>query len=233
MRTYSAVGMAILAFLLGSILSASFVSVSKSKDPVAQMLTQMKPGDTLVIEEKDITTPEASVGISKHIVATNKEDFSRIVSWFGLGGPEAAAKSQGLKVKDFGEDVNMGIHKGYGILEQLWNWIKSAFWVVIIGGVALFVLTLIPATAPFAWAAIRAIASIFPFIGSLVENILGKFKTSTLSTKLTEVVKSVQDYKKDANLTDDQKEAMNKTLMQAQSIDTQKTVQEIKAVNNL
>jgi len=233
MRTYSAVGMSILAFILGSILSASFVSVSKSKDPVAQMLTQMKPGDTLVIEEKDITTPEASVGISKHITATNHEAFARMVSFFGLGATEAAAKSQGLKVKDFGEDASMGIHKGYGILEQLWSWIKSAFWVVAIGGIVLFVLTLIPATAPFAWAAIRAIASIFPFIGSLVENILGKFKTTAVTTKLTEVVKSVQDYKADANLTDEQKDAMNKTLMQAQSADTQKAVQEIKATNNL
>jgi len=154
-------------------------------DPLAQMLSQMKSGDTLVIDEKDFTNQGSHTGQGTKIDVYDKNDYARIMSWFGLGATEAAAKNQGIG------DINpktgvpgyTGENRGYGILEQAWERIKSffvsIFWILVIGVGALLVLLLIPATAPFAAGILKGLASLVPILGAAVTWILAKFKWGT------------------------------------------------------
>ena len=167
---------------------------------VQNQITSMKPGDTLIIDERYTGEGITNKQYVPTTVANDKEDFSRIASFFGIGGPEAAAKSQGLKFDPkTGNLVSEGTHYGYGILEQLWSWIKSAFWFILIGFVILLVLCVIPQTSSFALGILRGIASIFPFVGSIVENIITKFTTGKA---ITQIVDGGEEFKTAINSTD-------------------------------
>jgi len=147
---------------------------------LSAIMAKMNPGDQLVIDEKDIQKDGDIVKIGGYkIEATNKEDYSRIMSMVGLSANEAAAKSQGLKFGADGELASSGVHQGYGVLEQLWTGIKNffvgSFWFIFIGLGVLVILLFVPATSTIAATILRWLASLIPILGSFVEWIFSKF----------------------------------------------------------
>ena len=128
----------------------------------------------------------------------------------------------------------MGQSYGWGWAERAWAWVKSAFWFLAFGGVALLVLTFIPVTAPIAIAIWRILASIPPFIGSIVESARAKV---VYKKPLAEVVEGGEvfrvwlDEDVSLNLTTIQKdgvwELFKVAQMSSQDTSTQATVDKI------
>ena len=158
-------------------------------------IATLKPGDTLTLTERDTrisapTRSEVETGASRQITASDKGTYNRGLSWWGLGGPEAASQHQGMTI-DGGEFVG-GSHRGTGILERWWSWLKSVFWVGVCGLVILFVLTFIPATSGIAGKILRVLAAIPPIIGSVVERAVSQVKAVK---PLEQVVEGGEEFK--------------------------------------
>lgn len=169
-------------------------AIEQPQSELVQLISKMEPGDRLVIDEKEIRTGAISKTTGQNTSVKSTEDFSRIASFFGLGATEAAAKSQGIKAIDpaTGKPITVGEHYGYGVLEQLWTWLKGAFWFVALGVGILFVLTLVPATAPFASGMLRFLAGAIPWLGSVVERIWAGLK---FKRPMEQVIKGGERFK--------------------------------------
>ncbi|MFW6172384.1 MAG: hypothetical protein ACOC5T_01380 [Elusimicrobiota bacterium] len=173
------------------------------KDPVKRLLMNMSEGDSVIVNLEEKQTPEhkETVG-SQGANVSMKSDraYFRGLSWFGLGATEAAAKDQGFSgIQQGGEIVEgAGQQKGYGILEQLWQWIKSVFWTLAFVGVVLAILAFVPATAPFARAIWRVIAGLIPALGSFVEWLIGTKKQE----KFEQVVSGGENFKRQLEVSD-------------------------------
>lgn len=200
---------------------------------ISQVIKNMAPGTSIEINTEEGISPGQQTFEGQEVHLKSNRDYTRFFSWFGLGGPEAAVKDQGFNISNAGEDITAGQQKGYGILEQLWNRIKSLFWFLTFGAVILIVLLFVPATAPLAGAILRGIASIFPVIGSLVERIVAGFQWKK---PLVQTVSGGQTFKETINgldwLTVDQKQKIIdifKTSMQTQQdASSQQVVKNIK-----
>jgi hypothetical protein len=201
-QTVKYLGITVLAVILFSttaFFAGKYVGERNSaQSELGQLVQKLNPGDSITIDEESVETGEVSTSTGVKVDIKNKEDYSRIMSFFGLGGPEAAAKSQGIgKISEGGEDVaSTGVHKGYGILEQAWVWIKDFFWVAVLIVGALLIMLLIPQTAPFAAAILHGLASLVPILGSIVTGLIGYFKTAV---PLQQVVDGTEAFK--TNLT--------------------------------
>jgi hypothetical protein len=176
----------VLAFGAGR-LTAPSPAATGTNESVAAMIAALKPGDTMVLDDYEmskagIDKSATLTGPTSPVVASDEAWYNRMLSWAGLGGPEAASKHQGMTVDAQGKFVSQGA-RGYGLLEQTWSWIKSAFWLLAIIGLALFVLTLIPFTAPIAGRILRGIASIIPIVGSMTERLVASAKESKCGDK--------------------------------------------------
>lgn len=147
--------------------------------PYQSLLRNLPVGSSVEITMDETTTPARESSKGESVGIKSNRDYWRGFSWFGLGGPEAAVKDQGFTVGDSGSQAAFGQQKGYGILEQLWNTIKSFFWVGIIGLLVLVALTFIPATAAIAGTILRGLASLVPVLGSVVEKIVAVFHWKT------------------------------------------------------
>jgi hypothetical protein len=126
----------------------------------------------------------------------------REFSWFGLSPNEVVAKMQPMTIsqgpnpgfnltpagitmeKETGVDTaSSGGFRGYGIAEELWTGFKSAFWFIAIGIGVLLIISFLPAVgvlAPIVTVAqsmLRALASVIPFVGSIVERVLAYFRS--------------------------------------------------------
>lgn len=134
-----------------------------------------------VIEE--VTVVESRTGAKAKIVIGAKETLKdptmsreassgfsggRHLSWFGQSPIQAVEKRQGFFVDQSGA-LQFGGSKGYGILEQFWDWVKDVFWFSLFGIGILVVLAFVPATASVARVILRTIAGVIPFLGSIVE----------------------------------------------------------------
>jgi len=199
----------------------ALVSNSQPKDNIQRILDNMKEGDEVVVDLNEIKTPEQRTvtgAIGAGVKMKSERAYFRGMSWFGLGGPEAAAKDQGFSnITAGGTSVGAsGQQKGYGILEQLWNWIKSVFWAVTFGAIILGILAFVPATAPFARAVWRAIGSIFPIFGSVTEWAIGNKKQQ----KFEQVVDGGEKFKQDlatSDLSDADKDKVKEIFKNAQA----------------
>ena len=199
---------AVLAFILGGVIGESG-NTTTSITPFQQILSELKEGDSLTFSQQDMQDggliQHDTVTPSSHsIEATDKAFYFRGLSWWGLGGPEAAAKHQGIQVNpETGNLESVGTNRGYGILESFWSWVKSTFWTVLVIGLLLLlvpaVLMVIPATSGIGSAILRVIASVFGPLGSLVEWIRGKVlyqaPLKDSATAVEDLVKSGQDFK--------------------------------------
>ena len=150
--------------------------IKTTNTDVSALLSQMKPGDSVIIDQQDIIKGEKEQNGGLDLTIRNKEDFSRILSLDGLGATEAASKSQGIK----SEDIQSGKHEGYGKYEEfvrnVKNFFMGSFLFITVGLLILVILLFVPATAPVAGSILRFLASLLPGIGSFVENIFAKFK---------------------------------------------------------
>ncbi|HOF19407.1 MAG TPA: hypothetical protein PK082_10900 [Phycisphaerae bacterium] len=129
---------------------------------------------------------------------------TRALSWFGQSPIQAVEKRVGLSWGEGG--ISFGGSKGYGLLESLWDAIKDVFWFGAFGLIVLVILLFIPATAPVAGAILRVLASVVPFLGSLIERIVSGFKVKAVETPLEQVIDGGEKFKtavSEANFADD------------------------------
>jgi len=106
---------------------------------------------------------------------------------------------------------------------------------VLIAGAALYFF--VPGAQPIINGVLRAIASIFPFLGSLVEKAVGNLKVAAVEKPLEEVIAGGQTFKdllsKEASLTAEQKARVVELFTQAHQLEqdtaTQTVVKTIKA----
>ena len=162
----------IMGLFAGVILGCTAMKVKHPSTPPATVVQQIEalPGGTTIEYEFEQTeTPQAETHTGGTTNVAADKSFWRGLSWFGLGGPEAAAKDQGLTIE--GKNISAGQMRGYGWAEQLWTRIKSLFWFLTFGAVALVVLLFIPVTAPIASAIFRFLAALIPIVGSIFESI--------------------------------------------------------------
>jgi len=223
-NSYIIVGIiSILSFGLGACMFHTQTPEGPQTE-IAQIIAAAPPGSTIEIVE----TGEDITDQGETIFAKDSFKGWRQMSWFGLSPLEVSAKRQGLDVDDYGV---FGQSKGYGILEQLWVRIKSIFWFLIFAGVVLVILSFVPATAPFTRGLLRMIASIFPFIGSVVERITAGIKLKKKDDETKDIVTSVQKGReKLANVNPDAAVTFDETVEKNMNTETKNKVKEIKAL---
>jgi hypothetical protein len=152
----------------------------------------------------------------------SNRDYVRFFSWFGLGGPEAAAMDQGLTVSEGGLETEAGKQEGYGVLEKFWNWIKSVFWFGIFGVVILLLMLFIPGLAPIAGGILRFLGSIIPFIGSIIERLVARFR---FEKPLKQTITGGQEFKQRINKSEKFSEEQKKLIKEIFT-DSMKTTQD-------
>lgn len=214
-------------------IDSDFMSIIQS-DEVAHKIGTLPPGTVLEIEVAHGRTPMREYREGEVVGIRSRKWYNRMLSWWGLGGPEAAAMDQGISPDGGGTSAVIGRSYGYGALERLWSRIKSLFWFFSFTGLILVVLLFIPATAPIAGALLRFFGSAIPFIGSLIERIFSGFKWKK---PLAQTVCGGQEFKKlvreSTHFTDEQKAEIkalfNMAMQTKQDGDAQKTVKEIKS----
>jgi len=139
---------------------------------MAQEASRAFPGSEVAITYTETEAASTDSRSGNTAVGESKKSFWRGVSWFGLGATEAAVQDKGIVANG----TSLGRSEGYGVLERFWAWLKGVFWFGAFGLLGLLVLTLIPATSAIASTILRAIASIVPVLGSVVERVFSVVK---------------------------------------------------------
>jgi hypothetical protein len=122
------------------------------QNDVAKMVANMKPGDTLTFNERDIQQGgfeqgESYAGPVRTKDATEKKWYGRWLSWMQGGAVEAAAGDQGIQTSD--GDFSIGKSKGPSWLAKLWYSINNWFWVFVFLGLgSVVVYFIVPAARP-------------------------------------------------------------------------------------
>ena len=154
------------------------------------------PGTEVTIEYKEGVHPESSTATGQSIEVENNKGFFDGLNLLGIRATEAGTKDQGLDIGYGGRTATAGVSKGFGVLERLWMWIKSVFWIMSFGGIVLVILLFIPATAPIAGAILRAIGAVIPIVGSVIEGTIGRIKFKTEHRVTRQVIDGGQQFKK-------------------------------------
>ena len=235
------IAISVVSFLLGIGIGLKFPTIYNNTNdfpeiPSIQMLNKLPIGGAIEIELEEGTTAGEEFHQGEKVTIEANKDYLRILSWFGLGATEAAAKDQGLDISKGGLDTTAGQVHGYGALEQLWARVKSILWLGGFTLLALFIMMFIPATAPIAAAILRVLASIVPFIGSLVEKTVGSMKWKK---PLNQTVAGGQEFKRKITahpkLDEDEKadviRIFTESMMIKQDVDSQGVIKEIKYKN--
>ena len=127
----------------------------------------------------------------------------------------------------------------WGFLDTIWSSIKKFLWLGVLGFAGLLLLYfLVPGAQPVISGIFRAIASMVPFVGSIVERI---FAGLNWKKPLEETVVAGQKFKEAINtstdFTNEQKtyitNLFNETMMQKQDAASQKVIREIKIAKGL
>jgi hypothetical protein len=153
--------------------------------------------------------------------------------------PEAEITPQGVQVKAQSRGTTFtGGSSMVSIATRIWSGLSTWFWILILIVVGLVVLYFaFPAARPvISWIG-RAVASIFPFIGSLVERAVGKAAVVPVQAALVQTVDGGQSFKDaiDArpDLTAAQKasirDTFNAEMQKAQDAASTQAVKTIKA----
>lgn len=231
------------------------VPVMTSDEAIANSINNSQINGS--ISRVEIVTPSRSEykGTGKKVSRTT--DIVRIASPFGIGAGETLARQEPIKLDEKGlpsvettpeggvstsEGESSKMTTGgfrWSFLDSLWMWIKKFLWFGILGGAILLVVYfLVPGAQPLIGGFFRVIASIFPFIGSLVEKITA---TTTLKQPLEQVVLGGQNFKnaleKMPDLTPAQKEGLknlfNQKMMEKQDVFAQRVVDKIKLARKI
>lgn len=165
-------------------------------DKFSQAIASLEEGDSLELTIQEGATGSYMTSDGEIVeIKTPSRDYFRGMSWYGLGAIEGAVKDQGMQDLKIGTSNigQIGGQYGYGVFESWWSWIKSLFWsifwFILIVSIVLVNMSFIPATAPIAHGILRAIAGIFPVLGSVVENVVGRGKEAQKTESLKKVVK--------------------------------------------
>ena len=197
------------------------------------ILKDLPVGASIEIELEEYIDPSTEFSQGEKIEIQANKDYGRLLSWWGIGAPEAAAKDQGIDVQKGGLSAKSGQVKGYGFLEQLWSRIKSILWFGSFTLIFLVILMFIPATAPIAGGILRMFASIIPIFGSIVERVFSGLK---YQKPLKQTVAGGQIFKQRINnhpsMDDNEKkdviQIFKDSMMIKQDTDSQKTINTIK-----
>ncbi len=202
MSREKAIVIAIFCVVIGFAFGAATVSWQQGvdndvpTDKFSQAISSLEDGDSLELTIQEGATGSYMTSDGERVeIKTPQRDYFRGMSWYGIGAIEGAVKDQGMQDLKIGtSDIGqIGGQYGYGVFESWWSWIKSLFWsifwFVLIGSILLVVLSFIPATAPIAHGILRGIAGIFPVLGSVVENVVGRGKEAQKTESLRKVVK--------------------------------------------
>jgi len=221
-------------------LSAVFIATGcdPSNDPTTEQKTQTidaidQYGQTVRIV---MQTPskEEHIGSSTHV--KRKVSMVRIMSPFGVSAGEVIAKQEPMKLstnKEGGIDASTGGFR-WTLFDSIWMWIKNIFWFGILGGAILLILFFVfPAARPIIGMIGRAIGSIIPIFGSIIERISAGLKWKK---PLEQTISGGQSFKtaiaNSTDLTPDQKKTVTEIfkteMMKEQDKDAQKTVKTIK-----
>jgi len=160
---------------------------------------------------------------SKGRMVIHSTKATRLLSPFGQSAGETISRAKGLRVEADGTvDFKGGT---FTIGDILWRKIKKILtWLGILGAAGV-VLWFIPATRPFIMLLSRVVASIIPFLGSIVERLRAK---KAYEKPLRQTVAGVQEYRKNPNgLTLDQH------LDMAQDENAKVAVREIKSTQGI
>lgn len=236
------IAVGIISFGLGlTVGNANIQSNNELATEIAsiKMLKDLPVGGSIEIKLEEGTKPAKIYSEGAKVDVEANKTYGTILSIFGgLSATEVAAKDMGLEVKEGGLDVTGGQVKGYGILEQLWERIKSLFWFGSFILLALFVMTFIPATSQIAGTILRGLASVIPVLGSIVERIFAGLKWKK---PLKQTVSGGQQFKANIEshpgLSDNEKDDVLKIFREAmgnkQDEDTKREIKNIKLENNI
>lgn len=183
------------AFVGYAIPSEEVLAPMSSPSELSQAIAELGPGDAmeLVIAE-EATGSYARTEGGRFTLSTPDRAYWRGMSWFGEGAVSGATKAQGLEdLRRNGTFIgSAGANYGTGVLESFWGWLVDVFWTVAFlgGGVllVLVVLAFVPATSSFARGALRFLAGIIPWLGSVVENTVGRKKEARKEKQVRQVV---------------------------------------------
>jgi hypothetical protein len=197
MKAIQLVGYFLVTIILatGSFFAGSYVGSQRNQTEFQRILTALPEGASVEISESDITTPYHVKDVGISVDMHSRKEYTRGMSLAGLGGPEAAAKDQGINTNNFGEDAVIG-KSNYSWLAKAWDTAVKWFWgiLLVLGGVGivLAVMLFIPATSGIASTILRWIASLIPVLGSIVERIISYFH---FQKPLTQVVDGGEAFK--------------------------------------
>lgn len=217
----------------------------EKRDPV------IVPSVSVVIEKKpkiDYTFGDSkSEGSTYHSSLGNLwttdpgETISRTepLKFQGHSLPSVNVSDAGIITGESSPDIASGQSGRFGIIDTIWTNIKKLAWIGALGGIGLIALYfLVPAAQPIISFIFRAIASIIPFIGSIVERIFAGLKWKKPLVETVTGIQKVKDYiQTRADLTQEQKDDINANintiLATVQDSTTQTTVKEIKLQKDL
>jgi len=239
------------AYLVGCKINENITNTPIQSANAESFLLTKKGNIRVIVQDPAETTYE---GENRKI--THELSHIRLLTPFGPAPGETLARREPIKI-DLGDTPAVGINSdgvnssattggsitgpsgNWGIFDTIWQRIKDLLWFAGLGtGVLILIYFLVPAAQPILGAAFRAIASIIPVIGSIVENIAAKLKWKK---PLQETVIGGQSFKDEINkntmFSEEQKELIremfNKTMMSKQDKASQKVVKAIKMENDL
>lgn len=177
-------GSLVAGYMLGTSVNPISEPISKPvyENQIDSVLNNMEDGDEVVIEIGETGSYELVEGGTTHDQKpTYSKDyvFTRVLSWFGYGGPEAA-------VRVSGGDTSWNI----------WGTVKTVFWTYVIVLIVTGVLQFVPGVVGKVARPIFAI--LFGVITAgiaLIENLYGKFIAKKESKKKEEVVRGGEAFK--------------------------------------
>lgn len=181
-----------LSYFWGYYVGQSTIEVDNSS--MKSLIKQLPNGSEVTITYENGETPEVHQWVGSSVSAKSETWLNRTFSFFGEGAIEGFDKMKNMTVADKG--VNFGEQRGYGLLEKWMSRIKSMFWVGAIFLIVLFVMSFIPAVAPIATTILRGIASVIPFIGSMVERAVSSLRLKEKDKVVHQVVKGGEEFKK-------------------------------------
>lgn len=165
-----------------------------------------------------------------------KVKHTRILTPFGSSPGETVGsqkafegenKSASIKSDSFsigeGESSFMGGESSISILSRIWNRIKTFLYFGIGGFIILFILSFISGPiGKVASSLLRAILSVIPVVGSLVERIWAYFN---FEKPLKETARGIENFKKKSNVGNDE---LKEELRKAQDESSKKKIKNIK-----
>jgi len=213
-------GSSILGYSVGQIksnITQSQTSSQTSSDLISR-INSMPEGSEITIEENELQTV---VEEKEWRGATSEKIYFRAFSWFGLGGPEAAAGDQGIQ----NDNISIGKSKGQSWITGLWNFVKSIFWFIVL----YFAIWLILSAVSIVWPPAGVIAGIMAAIAtggiSAISGLITWVKTKKTETALVQTVQGVDAFKA-AN--PDAKDAINNELKKAQDSNSKDVIDVIR-----